>query len=255
MLPGRRIDALGSSEVQPIDPTTKPGRIPGSDLEAEGKFTLPAHRVPPALEWIRLGCDPDPEFPHGSVSSIYYDSDRWDYLRGKVDSEYLKTKVRLRWYAEAAGPARGCAFAEVKYRVGCRRAKLRFQTEHRAAWLAGVSLDDPALLAVPRELKRRGAPLAKALFPAFEVRYERRRFVERATGARVCIDYRIRAPRFSRRMLPRGTPCALTTAVFEVKSGQGDLPVTLRRLVSFGARRSAFSKYYECYLGLSGIRS
>ena len=241
--------------MPPIDPTTQPGRIPASTLEAEGKFALPAHRVGPALDWIRLACDPDPRFPHGVVASIYYDSDGWDFLRGKVESDYLKTKVRLRWYSEAGGAPGGRAFAEIKYRVGCRRAKLRFETQHDAGWLARVSLDDPALLSIPRELKRRGAPLAKALFPAFEVRYERRRYVERGSGARVCIDYRIGAPRFNRRMLPRGTPCELANAVFEVKSQQGELPPTLRRLVSFGARRSAFSKYYECYLGLSRIRS
>ena len=51
------------------------------------------------ISWLEKSCIPDPEFPVGTVSSIYYDT--WDkkYLGEKINSYYLKTKVRVRWYS------------------------------------------------------------------------------------------------------------------------------------------------------------
>ena len=90
-------------------------------LETEIKYVVPAHRTELALRMLERICDPDPQFPFGIVSSIYYDSQNWDYLREKRDSDYLKTKVRLRWYEQAQATTDGAdiSYAEAKYRIGC----------------------------------------------------------------------------------------------------------------------------------------
>ena len=76
--------------------TPRVGISNSKSLETETKYVLPAQHSALALRIIQRTCDPDPKFAFGIVSSIYFDSPNWDYLREKRDSDYLKTKVRLR---------------------------------------------------------------------------------------------------------------------------------------------------------------
>jgi hypothetical protein len=198
-------------------------------------------------------CDPDPRFPFGIVSSIYYDTSNWDYLSEKRNSDYLKTKVRLRWYENIVrnNEKDDPSFAEVKYRVGSRRAKIRIPTAFSGNMLSTLPLENSALLGVPMLIKTKGVPISKPLFPTFIVRYKRRRFIERSKRIRVCLDYDISSPKLNRNMLPKAIPCKLGVAVFEVKDIMGDLPKGLHQLVNFGFQKASFSKYFTCYLRLT----
>ena len=200
------------------------------------------------LRWLEHVCRPDGDHPFGTVSSIYYDTREWDSLGEKLNSDYLKTKVRLRWYREEPGAdAAAPAFAEVKWRIGSRRAKVRIPTSFTADVLDALPLEDPALLDLPRLIRAHGVPLTKAIFPVFVVRYTRHRYLEGTSGARVCLDHSISAPRTNRLMIPWTNPVELNTGVFEVKSPSRELPAVLHRLVDLGCRMSSYSKYSACY--------
>ena len=94
-------------------------RTPIEDLGSETKFVISNLRIEPVLRWLEHTCLPDPSFPLGVISSIYYDTRDWDFMREKINSDYLKTKIRLRWYGSTAeSSAEGLAFAEVKCRIG-----------------------------------------------------------------------------------------------------------------------------------------
>ena len=83
-------------------------------------------------------------------------------LSEKIDSDYLKTKVRVRWYGPGDSRA-STVFAEVKHRIGNRRDKVRVMLDVTAAELARWPLWDsrwPALLA---ESASRGAAAALAV--------------------------------------------------------------------------------------------
>ncbi len=68
----------------------------------------------------------DRRHPANVVVSIYYDTRGVDLLHDKIDGQRFKTKVRLRWYEKlAAGQPESPVFAELKYRIGSRRRKLR----------------------------------------------------------------------------------------------------------------------------------
>jgi len=223
-------------------------------LEKEGKFLISCYDVDRVTHWLKHTCAPDPSFAFGVVSSIYYDTRDWDFLREKVNSDYLKTKVRLRWYGSSVdSPAEGAAFAEVKYRIGSLRDKIRVKTHYSAEWLSGVGLENSDLLRVPLLIQAHGFRLHKPVFPAFVVSYCRQRFVERLSGARVCLDYAISAPRVNRQTLPRALPAKLSVAVFEVKSSDGEMPTVLRRLVALGCKKDSFSKYLACYQKLTRL--
>jgi len=210
---------------------------------------LPAHRTQLVLRMLERMCEPDPKFPIGIVSSIYYDSRNWDYLREKRDSDYLKTKVRLRWYEQVQESTDDAdiSYAETKYRIGTKRMKIRMPTEFPGRYLAAINLDNTELLKVPAALVAKGAPIRQPIFPVFVVRYRRRRYVDRLTSARICIDYDITSPKSNPMMLATSFPCFLRKTVLEVKGTNGHFPLGLRNLLKLGFRRESFSKYYECY--------
>lgn len=219
----------------------------------ELKYAINNSKSHQIIEWLRLSCRPDPEFPVGMVSSIYYDTRDWTFLAEKINSDYMKTKVRVRWYSDISNKKHfDASFAEAKFKIGTRREKVRIMTPYSGKWLSNVRLDNPKLLELPPLLRSKGIILDQNVFPVYEISYKRLRFVEPYTSTRICIDYDISAPRVNSYMLPRFNPLRLQTAVFEIKGGLSELPFTLQPLTDLGCRKASFSKYTACYKKIMG---
>ena len=86
-----------STAVAPVRPAG------AGSLERELKYLLPAGRAFLARKIVSALCQPDPVYPAATVFTIYYDTPDLTLLSEKLNSDYLKTKVRLRWYLHAAG--------------------------------------------------------------------------------------------------------------------------------------------------------
>ena len=110
--------------------TTESERLSAADFEL--KFVGERWRAKPLRRLLERLCRPDPAFPTGTVFTIYYDTPSLECLDEKRNSDYLKTKVRLRWYRVEGRPT-DSAFLEVKSRVGSRRDKLRLAVP-RQSW-------------------------------------------------------------------------------------------------------------------------
>ena len=220
----------------------------------EIKYVLDGGAVPRVTAWLKLRCRPDPSFPFETISSIYYDTPDWRFLREKGNSDFQKTKVRLRWYTDAhdRDPSE-VSFAEAKFRTGSLRRKIRVRTDYTGRWISGVSLGHPLLLRVAHLLRAEGFPPTGVLMPVFQVSYLRERLVDPLSGMSVCVDSQIRAPRVNPQMVPRSNPFALNTAVLELKGEGQELPTVLRSLCSLGCRRSSFSKYMSCYTKIMAL--
>lgn len=213
----------------------------GTSLERELKYVVPAGTALLARSLVATLCRADPRYPAAVVSTIYYDTPDLDLLSEKINSDYLKTKVRLRWYT----PNRGApnAFLEIKSRVGTLRHKVRVQTPMSGMIAADLPLDDPALLRVLEVARPLGIPLPAPLHPAVLLRYERHRFVEPVSGSRVSVDVDIEALRGNPRIVGNAFSHRLPHGVIEIKGPGDDLPRVLAPLLRVGARRAAFSKY------------
>ena len=217
-------------------------------FESETKFVLNNSAVHLIIQWLRSRCLPDPDFPAGIVSSIYYDTREWQFLREKVNSDYHKTKIRIRWYVDINTDEPSLdSFLEAKYKIGGRREKHRVKTDISGEWLSGVRLDNVKLLDIPRRLWKHGIIVRGPLLPVFKISYKRLRFIEPVTRTRVCIDYDICAPAVNRQMVPFTNPFRLNKAVFELKGSLTRLPDTLHQLTALGCRKESFSKYALCY--------
>lgn len=224
----------------------------GNPVVHEIKFVVHNSRANDIMGWLDRYCEPDPEFPRGMVSSIYYDTMDWKYLNEKLNSYYLKTKVRLRWYSDMGYSNHDkTTFLEVKYKIGGRREKIRVDTQFTGSELALMPLESRELIEIISLFRTRGVIISDKIFPAFQISYRRLRYIDPYTGSRICFDYDISAPRASRIMMPYLGSTTLQTAVFEIKGPESELPSSLYPLTDMGLKKSAFSKYSACYQKLA----
>jgi hypothetical protein len=236
-------------------PSSSPAEPAEDALEHELKFVFPAARGAEVLARLSALTLPDPGHPANVVASIYYDTPALDSLYEKIDSHLAKVKYRLRWYEEpGVGAGDEPGFLEVKRRFGTRRAKRRTAVPLTASRLAGSSLLDPALAALPRELWRIGVPPPPGLTPCVALRYERHRFVDPAGPTRLNLDRGIVLAASDPRRLPPGPRAPLPVAVLEVKNREGRLPRRLAALLPPGWRLVSLSKYAVCFLAARGNR-
>jgi len=220
--------------------------------EHETKFILPNNRSHIIISWLKKRCLPDPEFFRGKVSSIYYDTRDWVYLGEKINSDYLKTKIRLRWYSDSKTDTLfPPTFLEIKSKIGSARKKIRIETGIDSSEIARLPLNNFKFLSLPNLAKERGIFFKATLFPTFQLNYDRHRFVDPITGSRLCVDRDIHVSRINPTMINRMNPAFLNEGVFELKGKNGELPDWLHQLTSLGCRRGAFSKYSCCYQQLN----
>lgn len=214
----------------------------------EMKFVFDRAAAGRLVAWLSGRCRSDPEFPEGIVSSIYYDTRNWKLLEEKTNSDYLKTKIRVRWYADIeTGEPGEASFLEVKRKEGGLVRKTRIPFALSGRWLANAALNDSELLVVRHHLRGHAAVPAEPIFPAFVVRYKRVRFVEPITCAGLCVDWDIGSPRVNAQLLPAVQSFILPFGVFEVKGDIEELPPMLHGMTALGCRKEAVSKYLACY--------
>ena len=219
--------------------------------ERELKFTLPAGRAQLARRRLDSLCRRDPEFPSAIVWTIYYDTPALGSLGEKINSDYLKRKIRVRWYSDLEGRAAGPAFVEAKLRLGTRRSKVRAKLPYAAEDIAKWDLHDVRLQHLPLLLREHGVLGLDSWQPMMLLRYRRDRFIEPLTQSRVSLDAEIGAVRVHPRFLSVTDRSPLATAVIEVKGGSGDLPAVLRSLLVLGGRKRSFSKLLVVYAHLT----
>ncbi len=236
--------------------TTPKEGAPAAGPEAQAtrheiKFVLSQAYAAPALEWLDHHCAPDPRYSHNMVHSVYFDTPHLGLYHQKLQSEYLKYKVRLRWYSnEEETSFSDGAFLEIKSKEGVRSRKGRVH----------LAPDMPALQRDPLGAARRLAEDEEGglehevytelhkLTPVCVIRYCRRRFIDMLSGHRIALDHHIGVTHVNPDLRLRDGGRDLDSAVLEIKGRDArSLPPSLYELTTLTrARRDAFSKYGEC---------
>jgi hypothetical protein len=215
----------------------------------EDKFVAPAARKCEALALLDHFCAPDPSFHRGFVNSIYYDTPWLDAYWEKANGDFLKTKLRLRWYDPdvAPDPVRCTAFLEVKRKVGSGRRKARCKLNVDRSLVEQAPLTDPDFMNIIRKSEPDLSEwLPVGCVPVVAIRYERVRYICPVTGARVALDMDIHATRSNPAIIPERARASLGWTVLEVKGQERmELP-WIRHLNSIGFRASSFSKFGMC---------
>jgi hypothetical protein len=216
-------------------------------LEHELKYIVPATVTGAVLAWLPAVCLRDVVHRPAAVHTVYYDTPGLALLGEKMGSDYLKAKVRVRWYADLLGTPGRAVFAELKARIGNRRVKTRVALPIDGATAASLPLHDLAWADWLRPLAKSSGHLPASLAPVLSLRYVRHRFLDPRTSSRVTFDEAIAVDRVNAQRLHGHSTGRLPVAVVEYKGRHVDLPHHLAPLLRFDARRSAFSKYLACW--------
>lgn len=210
-------------------------------LEFELKFLFSSYRVPFIQKCLHALCLPDGLYPRSVVHSLYFDTIGLDYLMEKQNSDYLKQKVRLRWYDDKKE-----FWFEVKQKIGTKRIKYRKfippdLNKSNMPWNRSF------LFSLPTTGKSLGLPINTQLLPSIYITYLRERFIEPSQQLRVSLDWGISTDikrEFGHPNLSISEPrWKEPPAVLEIKGSEPELPRTLKFLTQFGLKKSAYSKY------------
>ena len=90
----------------------------------ERKFFIKPGQIHLAYALLRQVCRPDRDYPSGRINSLYFDSDDLDQHERSTSGEFIKDKVRVRWYgAQDNLPDEVPVFLELKSRRGFASSK------------------------------------------------------------------------------------------------------------------------------------
>ena len=217
------------------------------DSIIEQKFLFDGTKPELLLDWLDFHFVRDVDYYFSPVISLYYDTPALSLYGEARNGDYLKTKVRLLWYQAAFAPEqqRVPCFVEIKMKIGGRRQKRRKLLTVDTRCLSGDLFSDRTIREAPDILPEWRLLVRGTLVPLLTVEYERFRFIEPRSGARVALDRRIRCSRANSLYLAGTPPIELACAVLEVKSSNGMLPDCLRPIERH-FRKQSFSKYSRC---------
>ena len=227
---------------------------PAGDYEL--KYVFHKGHLDRVLHWLQNHYLPDPVYPYGTVSSIYFDTKAFRFVEEKRNSDFIKVKFRIRWYSSEGFEVPGeVSFLEIKKKIGSTREKRRMQTAISGRYLEAADLSADLFLDIAGSLTSLGEWTGEVLLPLFQVTYKRWRFIEPLTGVRLCVDCDISVPKVNESIFPHPLMSPLEKGVFEVKGGVNELPRGLHPLLALGCQRESFSKYLTCFDRLMARRA
>jgi hypothetical protein len=213
----------------------------------EQKFLFDSSKTALLLDWLEFHTVRDARFYFSPIISLYYDTPELRFFQEVCNGDYLKTKVRLRWYQRVFSPEQRVVncFLEIKSKSGARRDKHRHALTFEPGCLRGDVFSHAAIAAAPEALPEIRLLARGILVPTLIVEYERFRFVDPRSGSRIALDVGIGCPRANPACLTGAAPVRLDNGVLEVKGALGQLPDWLRPLQRH-LRKQSFSKYAQC---------
>jgi len=215
----------------------------------EEKYLLNARQYSILRSRVASVLHPDSHYENGKyiVSSLYFDDEKQDALREKLDGRGRHTKYRIRTYD--LSDERISLECKIKEGVMTEKTAALISRESLAALAAGVI--DP-LSGSDAERKLKAQMAAAGLKPGAVIKYVREAYTFEPLDVRITFDTRLD-------LLPAAASCLVSEAaagfpalgreqyIMEVKYND-HLPAMIRRLCATSAQKISFSKYAMCKL-------
>ena len=219
--------------------------------EFELKYTFPNYLAPVIDSWLKTKFERDSKYPESIVQSIYLETRDANSYQEKINSDFFKTKYRVRWYEtkelyNKPPPDDFPLFLEKKVKVGAKRLKKRWNVQSNLEKLKLTNLTSHFHRTLHEILSENESGSIPHLYPFIQISYTRKRFIDSFSGARLSLDTDIRVEKTNSFILPPPTRIPLESGVFEVKSGLNESSPSLGYLVQRFVRKSTFSKYERC---------
>ena len=222
-------------------------------MEYEVKFACDSWHTEYIYAQLNRVSRVDTQYQTTYVNSVYFDTMDWDFAMDKAASDYLKTKVRLRWYSTKQSRAQpGPRFLEIKHKIGSRRTKHRIKLCTEFDYFSADSFTTVQTNQIRKTVVDMEPTLAHfKLVPTLYISYHRRRFIEPFSNTRISLDSQIQAQSLTHSSNIGQPVVELNQSVVEVKGQAASLPFALRTPLSGLIQKEAFSKYY---LGFEKLR-
>ena len=215
-------------------------------MNYETKYIFPKARARCISEHLDHRFVRDFQYPANVVTSIYFDTLNWAFYGEKLNSDYLKTKLRLRWYGMETGDDVTRCYLEQKMKIGSSRAKQRKTVEVQTTVLEQNPCRQSAIWELGEQAARDFVGLPQPLLPVAVIRYHRQRWIDPLTGSRISLDDKIQCIDVTPLLMVSILPVTLLSSVVEFKHQPlrraDPLPEATRPFV----RKAAFSKYVTC---------
>ena len=214
----------------------------------EQKYAFMGQQKEMILDWLEHCYIRDPVFEFGTISSIYYDTPALSSYYEKRNSDYLKSKVRLRWYENLQASDRDVdvtCYLEVKRKYGTVRQKDRIEVVISSKKLMDDPFSDQEILGLPSRTHELRCFPPGILVPILLIQYNRYRFMDSQSRSRIALDTDICCNRVNTVYFPLVPPVNLGMGVLEIKGNQTELPGSLNPIQTH-LTKSAFSKYAQC---------
>ena len=216
------------------------------DIEQKYIFIAPQQNV--ILDWLNYCCIRDPKFPLAFISSIYFDTPTLDLYREKRNGDYLKCKVRLRWYTDlqdSAPDSQIKCYLEIKRKYGSIRQKDRIELTMPSRSLHHNTFSDDAIVSLPSRVYDLLYFPRSILVPTLLIQYTRYRFLDPHTHSRIALDTDICCPSANSAYFPALLPVHLGIAVLEIKGQHTQLLPCFNPIADY-LTKEPFSKYAHC---------
>lgn len=201
--------------------------------------------------WLRTCCREDSQYKSSKVVSIYLESLDGSSYSEKINSDYHKTKYRVRWYEDPSGSKIDSdslktipVFLEKKSKIGGQRKKHRESIQCSLYELKNNDLC--SLYHQKWKFHFYQSGTFCNLEPYIQISYTRKRFFDPVSNARVSLDYNICVERSNPLYAPPPSTAELSFGVLEIKRDTPEPPEVLHHLTHYFTRKASFSKYERC---------
>jgi hypothetical protein len=231
-----------SDGIHQENPVANPPRF-------ERKFYLPSSKIPFARHLLVHCCRRDRQYPEGIVNSVYYDTSDLEFFCDSVDGNYIRNKVRIRWYD---GPQQKCetthVYMELKSKNGYAGSKQRKMHLVPSGHLNNGGMQNGLIdyTTLRQGLAQFDYFPKKCLQPVILISYNRLRFEDILTGSRVSLDWNIRSILVSPQLNRQEGSLLMRGGVIEIKGQSTDIPPALQSIRHLGTDWSRYSKYAAC---------
>lgn len=207
-----------------------------------------ANQAPSIIAWADHCLLPDARYSTGVVSSIYFDDQSMSSYFEKRNSDFVKSKIRLRWYdghdKSGVGANVQC-YLEQKGKLGPGTHKKRKAVQVNRRLLEKPFSNRAALHGILAQGDTVPHPDLSDLMPVVLIRYRRRRYFDAESESRVSIDTSITGFTDEQQVWAQTQQVSLDSGVIEIKGNGRHLPAQLQSIASLLCRES-FSKYGRC---------
>lgn len=219
--------------------------------EFEQKYIFTNSQAPILEALLRTCCREDSQYKCSKVMSIYLESLDGSSYSEKINSDYYKTKYRVRWYEDPSqsevvseSPGIVPVFLEKKCKMGSQRKKYR---ESVQCSLDEMKNNDLASLYHQKwKFHFYESGTTCNLEPYIQISYIRKRFYDPLSNSRISLDFNIRVERSNPLYAPPPCTTELSSGVLEIKRDSPDSPEVLHHLTHNVTRKTSFSKYERC---------